>query len=88
MPEFDRSTPVTVALSVHGGHVDITAEERVSVLAEVQPMDGGEASVQAAERTLITLEGDTLVVRAPESSGSLFRRHGKLRVTVRVPLES
>jgi len=34
MYEFDRATPVNVALRAHGGHVEITAEERSSV--EVQ----------------------------------------------------
>jgi DUF4097 and DUF4098 domain-containing protein YvlB len=88
MPEFDRSTPVTVALSAHSGTVDIVAEERVSVLAEAQPLDGSEAARDAAENTQISLEGDTLVVRAPEGSGWGWRRHGKMRITVRVPLDS
>jgi DUF4097 and DUF4098 domain-containing protein YvlB len=88
MPEFDRSTPVTVALSTHAGTVDIVAEERVSVLAEAEPLDGSESARNAAENTLITLEGDTLVVRAPEAAGWSWRRHGKLRITVRVPLDS
>ncbi|MFG1604380.1 DUF4097 domain-containing protein [Actinoplanes sp. NPDC049265] len=88
MPEFDRSAPVTVALSVRSGRVDITAEDRTSVLAEVRPADGSDASRQAAENTQIALDGDTLVVRAPEQHGWGFRRGGKLRVTVRVPADS
>ncbi|GLZ00609.1 DUF4097 family beta strand repeat-containing protein [Actinoplanes sp. NBRC 103695] len=88
MPEFDHSTPVTVALSVHAGQVDITAEDRVSVLAEVRPMDGSEASRQAAENTQISLDGDTLTVRAPEHGGWSLRRSGKLHVVVRVPADS
>lgn len=88
MPEFDRSAPVTVAVNLHRGLVDITAEERVSVLAEVHPMDGSEAATQAAADALVSLDGDTLVVRGPEPAGWSFRRQGKLRVTVRVPLDS
>jgi DUF4097 and DUF4098 domain-containing protein YvlB len=88
MPEFDRSTPVTVALSAHGGTVDIVAEERVSILAEVTPFDGSEASRAAADNTVISLDGDTLSVRAPETSGWNWRRNGKLRIAVRVPLDS
>lgn len=88
MPEFDRSTPVTVALSVRSGHVDITAEDRASVLAEVRPLDGSEASRQAAENTQISLDGDTLAIRVPEQNGWGFRRSGKLHVVVRVPADS
>jgi len=87
MPEFDRSTPVTVALSAHGGTVDIIAEERLSVLAEAQPLDGSETARAAAANTEISLDGDTLVVRAPDA-GWGWRRSGKLRLTVRVPLDS
>jgi DUF4097 and DUF4098 domain-containing protein YvlB len=88
MPEFDRSTPVTVALDIRSGRVDITAEDRPSVLAEVHPADGSEASRQAAENTRIDLDGDTLIVRVPDQHGWTFRRSGKLRVTVRVPSDS
>ena len=88
MPEFDRSTPVTVAVRTHSGTVDIHAEERTTVVAEVVPLDGADASLQAAQNTTIALEGDTLVVRVPESSGWNWRRSPKLGVTVRVPLDS
>ncbi|MEV6492411.1 DUF4097 family beta strand repeat-containing protein [Actinoplanes sp. NPDC051633] len=88
MPEFDRSTPVAVALSTHAGTVDIVAEERVSVLAEAHPLDGSDAARNAADNTLISLEGDTLVVSAPDAAGWSWRRTGKLRITVRVPLDS
>jgi DUF4097 and DUF4098 domain-containing protein YvlB len=86
MPEFDYSTPVTVALRMPNGTADIHAEDRTSVLAEVVPLDGSSASRHAAEQTLITLDGDTLVVRAPESGN--WRRSGRLAVTIRVPLDS
>ena len=88
MPEFDRSTPVTVALRTHRGKVDIVAEDRVSVVADVIPLDDSDASRQAAENTTIALEGDTLVVRAPEASGWQWRRSPKLGITVRVPTDS
>lgn len=88
MPEFDRSTPVTVAVRAQSGTVDIHAEERTTVVAEVVPLDGTDASRHAAQNTVIALDGDTLVVSAPESSGWSWRRPPKLGVTVRVPLDS
>jgi hypothetical protein len=88
MPEFDRTTPVTVALRAHRGKVDITAEEGAAVSADVMALDDSDASRQAAANTTIALEGDTLVVRAPEPSGRLWGRSPKLGVTVRVPADS
>jgi hypothetical protein len=88
MPEFDRSDPVTVAINAHSGVVKIHAEERVSVLADVEPYDGSESSRQAAADTVVSLEGDKLTVRAPDSSGWNWRGTRKLRITVRVPLDS
>jgi DUF4097 and DUF4098 domain-containing protein YvlB len=88
MPEFDRSTPVTVALKTQRGKVDITAEERTTVLVEIVPLDGSDASHQAATGTTVSLEGDTLAIRPPESSGWQLRRSPKLLITVKVPLDS
>jgi hypothetical protein len=88
MPEFDRSTPVTVAVQTHRGKVDITAEERGTALVEVVPLDGSDASRQAAAGTTVSLEGDTLAIRPPESSGWQWRRSPNLLITVKVPLDS
>jgi hypothetical protein len=88
MPEFDRSDPVTVAVRLPRGKVDIHAEDRATVAADVVPLDGSDASRQAAADTVVALEGDTLVIRAPETSLWNWRRSGKLGVTVRVPRDS
>lgn len=88
MPEFDRSTPVTVALQAQRGKVDIIAEDRVGVLVEVVPLDGSDASREAAENTVVLLEGDTLAIRAPESSTWQWRRSPHLLFTVKVPADS
>lgn len=88
MPEFDRSTPVTVALRCPRGKVDITAEDRTTVAAEVVALDGSDASRTAAADTTITLDGDTLVVHAPEAPGRHWRRSPHLGISVRVPADS
>ncbi len=88
MPEFDRSTPVTVALRCPRGTVDITAEDRTTVVAEVVPLDGSDASRAAAAATTITLDGDTLVVHAAEEPGRLWHRSAALALSVRVPTGS
>ena len=88
MPEFDRSTPVTVALRCPRGRVDITAEDRTTVLADVVALDGFDTSREAAAAATVTLDGDTLVVHAGDESGRLWRRSASLAVSVRVPTGS
>ncbi|MCA2219149.1 DUF4097 family beta strand repeat-containing protein [Jidongwangia harbinensis] len=88
MPEFDRSTPVTVTVHGHRGTVEITAEDRTTVVADVAPLDSSDASRSAAEAATVTLEGDTLAVRTPEVNGGRWRRSANLAITVRVPTGS
>jgi Putative adhesin len=86
MYEFDRSEPVTVVLRAHGGSVDVTAEERDTVVVEVHPAGGTTAEV--AQRTTVTLDDDVLVIQAPGGDHWAWRRNPKLQITVRVPAGS
>ena len=89
MYEFDRSTPVTVVLRAQGGQVEIVAEDRLTIEVSVQPMDAGsDAAVDAAAKTRVVLEDDTLLIQAPGSDHWLWRRTPKLRITARVPAGS
>jgi DUF4097 and DUF4098 domain-containing protein YvlB len=85
MPEFDCTAPFTLSITVPAGTVHIAAEERSTASVEVTPFDNGEAARETAARTAVDMHGDTLVVRVPEGEGWLWRRHGRVRVTVRVP---
>jgi DUF4097 and DUF4098 domain-containing protein YvlB len=85
--EFDRSTPVAVALQMHRGEVDVTAEETAGILVEISGFDDGDAA-QRGDGWTVALEDDTLVIRAPEQSGWLRRQSGKAHVVVRVPAGS
>ena len=80
---FDRSTPVTVSLRLHRGTAEVVAEERPDAQVEINAEDGGDA----ADRFVVALEGDTLVVHAPESTWN-WRRNPQVRVRIRVPLDS
>ena len=88
MDEFDHPTPVTVVLRALGGVVDVVAEERDTVGVEVQPVGGAEAARQAAADTVVTLDGDTLLVQAPDAEHWRWRRTPQLRIAVRVPVGS
>lgn len=84
MMEFDHAAPVTVSLRMQRGSADVTAEER----STVQVLIAGEDGSDAAERFTVSLEGDTLVVHAPEAAGWNWRRQPKAHVAIRVPLDS
>ena len=86
MYEFDRATPVTVALRAHGGQVEITAEERSTIQVDVTPMNDN--SREAADNTRVVLEDDTLLVQVPGSEYWSWRRSPKLTISVRVPAGS
>jgi DUF4097 and DUF4098 domain-containing protein YvlB len=88
MQEFERTTPVTVALRANRGTVDITAADQAAVQVDVVPLDGSDAAVEAARDTRVALEGDTLVVHTPDSSTWRWRRAPKLGITIRVPTGS
>jgi len=88
MQDFDRTTPVTIALRAQRGKVDITAADGASVQVAVVPLDRSEASAEAAANTQVALEGDTLYVQTPHSSAWQWRRNPKLAITVRVPTGS
>jgi len=88
MYEFDRATPVTVALRAHGGHVEITAEERSTVQVDVTPLNSSDNSREAADKTRVVLEDDTLLVQVPGSEYWSWRRSPKLGLTIRVPAGS
>jgi len=87
MYEFQTKGPVMVSAKIRAGVATVTAEERSSAVVEVEPFDGSDASRQQAESTRVELQGDTLVIHAPEPAGWIWRR-GSIRVTARVPLDS
>ncbi|MET8150128.1 DUF4097 family beta strand repeat-containing protein [Actinoplanes sp. NPDC049668] len=79
MPEFDHATPVTVSLRLQRGEADVYAEPRQTVRVDVT-----EAGADASETFTVRLEGDTLIVHAPEGAPWQWR-YPKTRVVVRVP---
>jgi DUF4097 and DUF4098 domain-containing protein YvlB len=88
MQTFEHTGPVTVALQAQRGRVDITAADAAAVEVGVAPLDGSAAAADAARDTYVALEGDTLVVQPPASSGWQWRRSPRLAITIRVPTGS
>ncbi|WP_250003938.1 DUF4097 family beta strand repeat-containing protein [Actinoplanes sp. M2I2] len=88
MYEFPHPTPVTVALHARNGVVRLSAEDRDDIQVTVEPMDGKDTSREAADKTSVLLEGDTLIVGESGTMSWSLRRTPKLAITVRVPAGS
>jgi len=86
--EFDRSTPVSVALKLHRGTADITATDTPGIQVSVTPMDGSDSSRDAAGNYRVALDGDSLIVQPPDGFGWPLRRSPKIHIVVRVPAAS
>jgi DUF4097 and DUF4098 domain-containing protein YvlB len=89
MPEFACKKPPTISLRAGGGVVEIVAEERDTAVVDITPYDSTDAAVEAARNAKVEMHGDTLVVAAPEPvTAWLWRRLGRLRITLKVPAGS
>jgi DUF4097 and DUF4098 domain-containing protein YvlB len=86
MREFDTPEPIMLSAKVPAGTLTVTAEPRSTATVEVTPYENTEAARDAAERTVVQLDGDTLVVEVPESGWRL--RRGRVRIDVRLPEDS
>jgi hypothetical protein len=88
MYEFPHSGPVHLKLRLGAGELILVAEERESVVIELEP-EGGDASQRAADEARVDLSGDQLTVDVPEMSGGwLLRRSARVSITCRLPLDS
>ncbi|MGK5552532.1 DUF4097 family beta strand repeat-containing protein [Actinomadura kijaniata] len=91
MPAFDTPGPITADIDVYLGQVRVHAEDRADTVVEVRPSDpSAEASVQAAERTVVEFSGGRLRVRGPRPKGLAYLRtwRGSIEVTVGLPAGS
>jgi DUF4097 and DUF4098 domain-containing protein YvlB len=88
MYEYPCPEPIAVDAKIGAGSLTIVAEPRDTATVEVSPYDNTEGSRQAALDTRVDLAGDRLSIESPDGSGGwLFRRSGRVRVQVRVPLD-
>ncbi|GAA2136353.1 DUF4097 family beta strand repeat-containing protein [Actinomadura napierensis] len=91
MPEFDTPEPITADIDVYIGQVRVHAGDRADTVVEVRPSDPSlEASVQAAERTIVEFSGGRLLVKGPKPKGLAHLRswRGTIDVTVALPAGS
>jgi len=87
--EFPCSQPIKAVVRVGAGTIAVIAEDRPLVTVAVSPYAPDDASRAAAENTKVQFTGDRVSVETPETGGGwIFRRNGRVRVELRVPLDS
>jgi hypothetical protein len=88
MYEFPCPSPVTVALRLAAGGVELRAEQRDTATVEIVPSDESDAATEAASQTRVELAGDILSIKTPEGTGWMPWRAPRIRVYVKVPTGS
>lgn len=91
MPAFDTPEPITADIQIYVGQVRIHAGDRADTVVEVRPTDpSSEASVQAAEQTIVEFSGGRLLVKGPKPKalGYLRTWRGSIDVIVDLPAAS
>jgi hypothetical protein len=89
MYSFATPGPVTLAVKLTAGLIEITASERDSTTVEVLPWDDSTGAQEAAERVRVELVGDRLLIESGLGGARwLLGRSGRLRITVHAPQHS
>ena len=87
MPEFTRTTPLSIKISLPSGSVDVVAEQRDTVKVSVTPLGSSRQDREAAEATTVVVYGDELKIEPPKGN-SYLRSSVQLKIEVQTPIDS
>ena len=88
MNKFDTPGPVTVALDIPAGHVQLVAADRADSTVEVRPADPAKGrDVKLAERVTVDYADGVLRIEASPKN-EYFGSSGSVEVTVQLPAGS
>ena len=91
MFEFPVTGAIEAEFRLADGRIETTTQAGLTTATvTVEPMDGSDASREAAERTTVEMRGKTLTVKAPEVNISWLRawRGPKIVITATLPADS
>jgi DUF4097 and DUF4098 domain-containing protein YvlB len=92
MFEFTVTGAIDAEFRLADGRVETTTQAGLTTATvTVEPMDGSDASKEAAERTTVEMHGNTLTVKAPDNNSSGWLRGwrgAKIAVTATLPADS
>ncbi|WP_026416524.1 DUF4097 family beta strand repeat-containing protein [Actinomadura oligospora] len=91
MDVFETPEPISVEIEIYAGQITVNASDRADTVVDVRPTEPSEeASVDAAERTIVEFSGGRLLVKGPRPKGLAQLRswRGFTDVTVDLPMGS
>ena len=90
MTSFDTPGPISVAIELPVGDLEISASDRADTVVDVRPSDPShDPDVRAAEQTRVEFSDGRLLVKAPRQLGlSVFGKTGSVDVTIGLPAGS
>jgi DUF4097 and DUF4098 domain-containing protein YvlB len=89
MQKFDTPSPVTAALDIPAGRVQIIAADRTDTTVEVRPADASKGrDVKVAERTTVEYADGVLRIETPAARNQYFGPSGSIEVTIQLPAGS
>jgi DUF4097 and DUF4098 domain-containing protein YvlB len=87
MPTFTTPAPISVAVELGVGDIQISAGERTETTVEVRPSDASKKSdVAAAEQTRVEYANGLLLVKAPKGWRQYTFRGGNESISVQIDL--
>ncbi|MFI1656221.1 DUF4097 family beta strand repeat-containing protein [Streptomyces sp. NPDC020472] len=89
MQKFATAAPITAALDIPAGRVQVIAADRADTTVEVRPADGTKGrDVKAAERVTVEYRDGVLRIAAPAPKNRVLGHSGSVEVTVQLPAGS
>ncbi|MEU7819765.1 DUF4097 family beta strand repeat-containing protein [Catellatospora sp. NPDC049133] len=89
MPTFDTPAPISATVDIILGDIRFVADDRADTVVRVEPIDPTrQLDVDAAEHVEITFTDGRLLVRHPKLRAVFTKRHGSVKVLVRLPTGS
>jgi hypothetical protein len=89
MERFETNEPITIALEIGVGDIDIDASDRAETIVDVQPRDPDDRSdVDAARQTVVAFANGTLTVGGNGWRQLNPRRFGSVEIRVEAPTKS
>ncbi|WP_201294942.1 MULTISPECIES: DUF4097 family beta strand repeat-containing protein [unclassified Nocardiopsis] len=86
MQRFDTPTPISAALDVPAGRVQLIAADRTDTAVEIRPADPARGrDAKAAEQTAVAYADGVLRIQAPEAGNQHLGPSGAVEVTVQLP---
>lgn len=86
--EFPCTEPIATEVRIGAGTLEVTATQRANATVTIEPLDGSQASLEAAEQARVNFKpGRQLLIDTGDYNGWRMFRRAKLRVRVELPLD-